>query len=159
MTWSFPAIPTPVHDGLLLLARLLLAWIFIHEGLVLASNLDGTFATMAKLGVPAALAAATILLQLGAGLAVAAGSADASGRAAALPLLHRDRSSCSHANFAARNELLHFEKDLAIAGGMCALLVVGAGRISDRQSYSPMDGTSAKTSLRRISKNKRAPIG
>ncbi|SDA24084.1 DoxX protein [Methylobacterium sp. UNC378MF] len=62
MTWSFPAIPTPVRDGLLLLARLLLAWIFIHEGFVLVSNLDGTFATMAKLGVPAALAVATILL-------------------------------------------------------------------------------------------------
>jgi putative oxidoreductase len=129
MIWSFPAIPTPVRDGLLLLARLLLAWIFIHEGLVLASNLDGTFATMAKLGVPTAVAAATILLQLGAGLAVAAGWQT---RAAALLLCFFCIATAVlfHANFAARNELLHFEKDLAIAGGMCALLVVGAGRLS-----------------------------
>jgi putative oxidoreductase len=129
MIWSFPAIPTPVRDGLLLLARLLLAWIFIHEGLVLASNLDGTFATMAKLGVPTAVAAATILLQLGAGLAVAAGWQT---RAAALLLCFFCIATAVlfHTNFAARNELLHFEKDLAIAGGMCALLVVGAGRLS-----------------------------
>jgi len=29
-----------------------------------------------------------------------------------------------------RNELLHFEKDLAIAGGMFVLMVCGAGRWS-----------------------------
>jgi putative oxidoreductase len=35
-----------------------------------------------------------------------------------------------HTNFAVRNELLHFEKDLAIAGGMFVLVVCGAGRWS-----------------------------
>ena len=35
-----------------------------------------------------------------------------------------------HNNFAVRNELLHFEKDLAIAGGLFVLTVRGAGRWS-----------------------------
>ena len=35
-----------------------------------------------------------------------------------------------HANFANRNELLHFEKDLAIAGGMFILMLHGAGGYS-----------------------------
>ena len=35
-----------------------------------------------------------------------------------------------HTNFSIRNELLHFEKDIAIAGGMFVLVVCGAGRWS-----------------------------
>ncbi|MGO7815615.1 hypothetical protein ACC674_39605, partial [Rhizobium ruizarguesonis] len=35
-----------------------------------------------------------------------------------------------HTNFASQNELLHFEKDRAIAGGMCGLAASGAGAIS-----------------------------
>ena len=129
MIHAFRAVPAPVADGLLLLARLLLAWIFFHEGFVLAANVDAAFTAMGKLGVPASLAAATILLQLGAGLAVATGWQT---RAAALSLCLFCLATAVlfHTNFAARNEVLHFEKDLAIAGGLCALMVVGAGRFS-----------------------------
>jgi putative oxidoreductase len=35
-----------------------------------------------------------------------------------------------HTNFADRNQLLHFEKDLALAGGLLALSVLGPGRYS-----------------------------
>ena len=35
-----------------------------------------------------------------------------------------------HANLTDRNQLLHFEKDLAIAGGLLVLAVAGAGRWS-----------------------------
>ena len=42
-------------DPALLLGRLLLAWLFLHEGFVLAINLDGALAAMAKLGVSAPL--------------------------------------------------------------------------------------------------------
>lgn len=144
MALSFLPIPTAVSDGLLLLARLLLAWIFIHEGFVLAANLDGTSAAMAKLGVPAPLVAATILLQLGAGVAVAGGWQT---RAAALSLCVFCVATAVlfHANFAVRNELLHFEKDLAITGGMCALLVVGAGRFSVDGLAQLRRGPEAKT--------------
>jgi putative oxidoreductase len=124
-----PSVPMPVRDGLLLLARVLLAWIFVHEGFSLAANPDGTFAAMAKLGVPGPLAAATILLQLGAGFAIAVGWQT---RAAALSLglFCVATAVIVHTNFAARNELLHFEKDLAIAGGMLALAIGGPGRFA-----------------------------
>ena len=47
-------------DAALLLGRLLLAWIFLHEGFVLAANLGPALAAMAKLGVPAPLALGTM---------------------------------------------------------------------------------------------------
>lgn len=135
MALTFRAVPSPVLDGLLLLARLLLAWIFIREGLSLAANLDGTVAAMGKLGVPPALAIGTIVLQLGAGLAIATGW-QTRGAALALCLFCLATAALFHTNFAARNELLHFEKDLAIAGGMLTLMVCGAGRFAlDRASF------------------------
>lgn len=148
MALSFRVVPPPVRDGLLLLARLLLAWIFLHEGFVLAANLDRTFAVMAKLGVPASLAVATILLQLGAGLAVASGWRT---RAAALSLglFCVATAVLFHANFAARNEMLHFEKDLAIAGGLCGLLVAGAGRFSIDGLIQIWKASSAKIASNR----------
>jgi putative oxidoreductase len=39
-------------------------------------------------------------------------------------------ASLFHTNFASQNELLHFEKDLAIAGGMFILALAGSGRLS-----------------------------
>jgi len=45
-----------------------------------------------------------------------------------------------HTNFAVRNELLHFEKDLAIAGGMFVLMVCGAGRWSSTSAAGGVRG-------------------
>ena len=50
--------------------------------------------------------------------------------AAALGLFCLATAVLFHHNFAARNELLHFEKDLAIAGGMFLLMLSGAGEWS-----------------------------
>ena len=47
-----------------------------------------------------------------------------------------------HANLADRSHLLHFEKDLAIAGGLLALFAFGAGRYS-------VDGALAKGTVGR----------
>src|ERR1700722_19214141 len=61
-------------DNIVVLAgRLLLAWIFVHEGALLALNYDAASAGMAKMGVPAAALIPTIALQLVAGLAIAIG--------------------------------------------------------------------------------------
>ena len=61
-------------DNVVLFAsRLLLAWIFVHEGAFLAMNYDAASAGMAKMGVPAAALIPTIALQLVAGLAIAVG--------------------------------------------------------------------------------------
>lgn len=75
------------------------------------------------------IAIATIVLQLGAGFAIAFGLMT---RPAAfgLGLFCLLTALLFHTNFASHNELLHFEKDLAIAGGMFALIVAGAGKLS-----------------------------
>jgi putative oxidoreductase len=118
-----------MHDVVLLAGRLLLAWIFVHEGLSLAMNFDAASLSMAKLGVPAFALVATIALQLAAGIAIAVGWHAQLG-AAVLGLFCLATATLFHTNFVVRNELLHFEKDLAIAGGMFVLMVRGAGRWS-----------------------------
>lgn len=114
------------EDLTLLVSRVLLATIFIHEAVWLALNFDGAATAMAKLGVPPALLAATAALQLGAGLAILVGWQLRIG-AAALGLFCLVTATMFHGNFASRNELLQFEKDLAIAGGMFALMIQGGG--------------------------------
>jgi len=114
------------EDFTLCVSRLLLAAIFLHEGVFLVINFDAAAVSMAKSGVPASLLAATAALQLAAGFAVALGWWTRIG-AAALGLFCLATAAMFHANFAVRNELLHFEKDLAIAGGLFVLMVRGAG--------------------------------
>jgi putative oxidoreductase len=118
-----------LDDAVLLASRLLLAWIFVHEGAFLAVNFDAASAGMAKMGVPAAALIPTIALQLIAGSAIAVGWHARLG-AAALGLFCVATAILLHNNFANRNELLHFEKDLAIGGGMFVLMLRGAGRLS-----------------------------
>jgi putative oxidoreductase len=124
-------------DFVLLGSRLLLAWLFIREGVTLVTNFDAAAAVMAKSGVPAPLLIATIALQLSAGIAIAIGWQARVG-AATLGLFCLATAILFHMNFANRNELLHFDKDLAIAGGMFVLMVRGAG------SWS-LDGLSRTT--------------
>ncbi|MBY4610173.1 DoxX family protein [Rhizobium sp. 9T] len=116
-------------DLILLLGRLLLSLIFLHEGLSLAADPAATIDTFEKLGLSAPIAFATIVLQIGAGLCVATGFLSRLG-ALALALFCLATAFLFHTNFASQNELLHFEKDLAIAGGMFVLVAAGAGSIS-----------------------------
>lgn len=113
----------------LLASRLLLAGIFVHEGLFLATSFDAASAGMAKMGVPALVLIPTIALQLVAGMAIAVGWYSRLS-AAMLGLFCLATAVLFHTNFASRNELLHFEKDLAIAGGMFVLMLRGAGGLS-----------------------------
>ncbi|RFB89270.1 quinol oxidase [Rhizobium leguminosarum bv. trifolii] len=116
-------------DVILLLGRLLLSLIFLHEGWSLATNITATIDTFAELGLSAPVAVATIALQIGAGLSLATGFLGRLG-AFALALFCLATALLFHTNFASQNELLHFEKDLAIAGGMFVLAASGAGSIS-----------------------------
>ena len=106
--------------------RGLLAALFIHEGVGLALQLTPALTAMGKLGVPAPFGIAAILLQLTAGVAMLVGWQTRLA-AVGLGLFCISTAILFHTNFAIRNELLHFEKDLAIAGGMFALSVHGAG--------------------------------
>jgi len=126
MNWAFDKHARARDDAVLLGSRLLLGWLFVHEGVDLVVNFDAAAAGMARMGVPAPMLAGTIVLQLAAGLAIAAGWQARFG-AAALGMFCLGTAVLFHNNFANRNELLHFEKDLAIAGGMFALTIHGAG--------------------------------
>jgi putative oxidoreductase len=117
---------TMLESVVLLASRLLLAWIFVHEGVFLTANFDAASAGMAKMGVPALALIPTIGLQLVAGIAIGVGW-HARLAAAALGLFCLATAILFHNNFANRNELLQFEKDLAIAGGMFVLMLRGAG--------------------------------
>jgi putative oxidoreductase len=121
-----PGLSATLENPILLASRLLLAWIFIHEGAFLVMNFEPASGAMAKMGVPASLMVLTVALQLLAGLAIALGWHARTG-AAALGLFCLATAMLFHTNFASRNELLHFEKDLAIAGGMFLLMLRGAG--------------------------------
>ncbi len=106
--------------------RLLLAAIFLHEAW---SKLNGYAAAVAyteAFGLPGWLLPGAIAVELGCGLMILLGYRT---RLAALLLA----AFCIvtaivfHRNFADRNQVLHFEKDLAIAGGLLVLAAYGAG--------------------------------
>ncbi|MEI9421381.1 DoxX family protein [Mesorhizobium sp. Cs1299R1N1] len=118
-----------LRDVALLAGRLLLSLIFLHEGATLATHFEGAAKAMAALGVGLPLFIAIVALQLGAGLSVATGLLTRLG-AIGLGLFCLATATLFHTNFASQNELLHFEKDLAIAGGMFVLAAAGAGRFS-----------------------------
>ena len=116
-------------DAILLAGRLLLSLIFVHEGVTLAIHFEGTVKAMATLGIGLPLVVAVIALQLGAGLSVGLGLLARIG-AVSLGLFCLATAALFHTNFANQNELLHFEKDLAISGGMFILAAAGAGALS-----------------------------
>ncbi|MBC7052299.1 DoxX family protein, partial [Salmonella enterica subsp. enterica serovar Enteritidis] len=62
-----------IRDAGLLAGRLLLVFIFLHEGWSLLGNYAGAVAYMQKSGVPSLMLPAVIALQLGGGLLIAAG--------------------------------------------------------------------------------------
>ena len=113
----------------LLAARLLLAGLFIHEGLAKLGSFAAAAAYTRAFGVPEQLLPLAIALEFGCGLLLVLGFYT---RAAALCLFGFCLMTALvfHARIADRNQLLHFEKNLAIAGGFLALALAGAGRIS-----------------------------
>jgi putative oxidoreductase len=129
MPQTLEAILSKTADPLLLLGRLLLALIFLHEAVTLATGFAASASTMSKVGVPSYVLVLTILLQLGAGLMVALGWHARLG-SLSLGLFCLATAFLFHSNFAVRNELLHFEKDLAMAGGLFVLTATGAGALS-----------------------------
>lgn len=111
----------------LLLGRLLLSALFLHEAVAKLDNFAGAAAYVRSAGMPEALLPAALALELGCGLAIALGLWT---RPAALLLAGFCivTAVVFHSDFAVRNQLLHFEKNLAIAGGLLILAVCGPGR-------------------------------
>jgi putative oxidoreductase len=126
MPTTTPAPSGNIAAAGLLIGRLLLASIFILEGWSKLRGYDAAAAYMQHYGVPGLLLPAVIALELGGGLMIAIGWR-ARIAAAALAVFCVLAAVLFHANLAERNQLLHFEKDIAIAGGLLLLAIVGPG--------------------------------
>ena len=109
-----------------LLGRLFLSAIFLHEAWSKATGYSITVAYMQAFGVPGQLLPLAIGFELICGLLILLGyqtrvaSLMFAGFCVATALLF-------HTRFGDRNQLLHFEKDFAIAGGFLLLFAQGSG--------------------------------
>jgi putative oxidoreductase len=121
-----PALTAPVSAAGLAFGRLLLASLFILEGWSKLRGYDAALAYMQRYGVPGMLLPAVIALELVGGLMIAVGWWTRLA-ALALAIFCVLAAVLFHANLADRNQLLHFEKDLAIAGGLLLLAITGPG--------------------------------
>jgi putative oxidoreductase len=116
-----------LDNTVLLVGRLLLAALFILEGWSKVRGYAGAMAYMERFGVNGTLLPLVIAAEIGGGLCIAMGW-KTRWWALALAGFCVAAAALFHTNFADRNQLLHFEKDLAIAGGLLVLVACGAGR-------------------------------
>lgn len=109
-----------------LAARVLLALIFVVAGFGKLADPAGTAGYMSSMGVPGFLVWPTIVLELGGGILIAIGYQT---RIVALLLAGFTvlAGLIFHHQFVDQNQMIHFMKNLAIAGGFLSLVVNGAG--------------------------------
>ena len=112
-----------------LLGRIGLALLFIISGWGKISGYAGTQQYMEAMGVPGALLPLVILLELGGGLAIAAGLFS---RWVALTLAGFSvvTALVFHANFGDTMQAINFWKNIGMAGGFLLLAAQGAGAFS-----------------------------
>ena len=109
-----------------LLARFGLSWIFLLEGVGKLGNYSATIDYMAANGVSGSLLPLVILTELGGGLLVALGLFT---RVAAVALMGFCLLTALffHKDFADPEQMINFNKNIAIAGGFLALVAFGGG--------------------------------
>jgi putative oxidoreductase len=119
--------PSFVMEAAALAGRLLLAALFLHEAYAKLTAYSAAVAYSEAFGVPGTLVPLAVAVELAGGLMILLGF---HARAAALVLAGFCVATALlfHTRLGVRNELLHFEKDLAIAGGLLVLFAHGAGR-------------------------------
>src|SRR3954462_3517942 len=119
------------NDIALLIGRILIAVLFLVASYNKLKGLGGSTAYFTKLGVPAPAIAAPVVaaFELIAAILVLVGFKTRCA-ALAIALFVVIAALLAHTNFADGNQLNHFTKNLAIAGGALALFVAGAGAYS-----------------------------
>jgi putative oxidoreductase len=110
---------TLVRAGLIA-GRLAIAVLFLHESWFKLTHIAATTAYMERFGVPSFMLPGALLIELVGGLALATGIGLRYG-ALALAGFSVFAAFIFHWNWADQNQLLHFEKDIAIAGGLLVL--------------------------------------
>ena len=118
-----------MQNAVLLLARLLMAGIFLFAGYNKALNTEPTQQFMAHIGLPGVVAYLVILLELGGGAALVLGAYT---RIAALSLAGFCVLTAFLVHFHPDDpgQMLHFMKNTCMAGGFLVLSVQGGGRFS-----------------------------
>lgn len=124
------------HPAVLLIGRLLLALIFILSGSSKITGFAGTVGYMASQGlpVPQLLIIPAILIELGGGLLILIGY-QTRWAALAIVLFLIPTTLIFHAFWAVPAEqvqmqMIQFQKNLAIMGGLLCLMAAGPGRYS-----------------------------
>jgi putative oxidoreductase len=118
-----------IRDAAALVGRLLLAALFLIDGWSKVRGYAPAVAYMERFSVPGLLLPAVILVEVGGGALLVIGC-QARCAALALSIFCILAALLFHADFADRNQVLHFQKDLAIAGGLLVLAAFGPGRFS-----------------------------
>jgi len=119
------------NDIALLICRILIGLLFVMAAYGKFKGLAGTTGYMTKLGVPAPSVMAPIVaaFELLVGVLVIVGFKTRLA-ALAIAIFVVLAALLAHTNFADQNQLNHFLKNFAIAGGCLALFVSGAGLYS-----------------------------
>jgi putative oxidoreductase len=125
-----------LQNPLALIGRVMLALIFVTSGFGKLMHFDGTAGYIASHGLPLAslVAALTIVVELGGGLALVFGFLTR-WAALALAVFSVLAGVIFHAYWAVpadqvMNMQIHFWKNISIAGGMLVLAAFGAGSLS-----------------------------
>lgn len=110
----------------LVLARVLIALIFVSAGYSKIGGYDGTLQYMDAFGVPGMLLPLVILAELGGGLAIIAGFLTRFS-AISLAIFSVVSALIFHANFAEPMQQILFMKNVSMAGGLLVLAIHGPG--------------------------------
>jgi putative oxidoreductase len=115
----------------ILLGRVLMAAIFIQSGINKALAPSATMTMLNKYSVPmpGVAYAVTLLIEIGAGLAILLGW-KARGAALVLAIWCVATALVAHYHPDDRGQMIHFMKNLCMAGGFLQVLAYGAGRFS-----------------------------
>ena len=117
-----------LEDTGIVLARLLMAILFIVAGWGKLTNYEGTQHFMASMGIPALFVPLTVLLEFGGGLAIVLGffTRTTALITAVFTIL---TAILAHSNFAVDGATM-FMKNVSIAGGFLLLAIMGPGALS-----------------------------
>jgi putative oxidoreductase len=121
--------PDRFRDPVLLLARLLLAAVFLYDAALLIQFPDANAGYLEQFGVPGALIYPALALQLGGSVLIAAGLLTRPA-ALALALFCLMTALIFHHDFGDAGEAIQFGKDIGLTGGYLLLAASGAGRFS-----------------------------
>ena len=126
--------------------RLLIGLPFAMSGLGKLAAFGPTTAMIAAVGlpVPPLAYAVAVVIELGGGLLLVAGYQTRL-VAIALAVFAIATAVSFHSNFADQNQMIHFLKNVMMAGGLLQIVAFGAGAISLDNRLSKGGGTVAST--------------